>query len=125
MDTHIHNISSSTENSVRPWGSYQVIDQGERHKVKKIIVTPGARLSLQMHHHRAEHWVVVSGSGVVARDDSETLVREGETIHLPLGCVHRVSNPGKIPLTFIEVQIGSYLEEDDIVRFSDDYGRAA
>jgi mannose-1-phosphate guanylyltransferase/mannose-6-phosphate isomerase len=91
--------------------------------VKRIVVTPGHRLSLQKHYHRAEHWVVVSGSGIVTRDDEELMVRENESVYLPLGCTHRLSNPGRIPLTLIEVQSGSYLGEDDIVRLEDTYGR--
>jgi mannose-1-phosphate guanylyltransferase / mannose-6-phosphate isomerase len=86
-------------------------------------VNPGHRLSLQKHHHRAEHWVVVNGSAVVTRDQEEVLVRENESIYLPLGCVHRLENPGKIPLRLIEVQSGAYLGEDDIVRLEDTYGR--
>jgi mannose-6-phosphate isomerase-like protein (cupin superfamily) len=92
--------------------------------VKRIVVTPGQKLSLQKHFHRAEHWVVVSGSALVTCDDTKTLVRENESIYLPLGCVHRLENPGKIPLTLIEVQSGGYLGEDDIVRIEDTYGRS-
>ena len=107
----------------RPWGFYEVLIQSERFQVKRIVVTPGHRLSLQKHYHRAEHWVVVSGSGIVTRDDEELMVRENESVYLPLGCTHRLSNPGRIPLTLIEVQSGSYLGEDDIVRLEDTYGR--
>ena len=107
----------------RPWGFYESLIKGDRFQVKRIVVSPGAQLSLQMHYHRAEHWVVVSGSAVVHRDGEEKLVRENESIYLPLGCVHRMSNPGRIPLTLIEVQSGSYLGEDDIVRIEDTYGR--
>lgn len=124
MDMHAVDVLNAQREETRPWGAYRVIGQGSRYKVKEIIVSPGARLSLQMHHHRAEHWVVVSGSAMVTHDGQETLVREGETIHIPLGCVHRVTNPGKIALVLVEVQIGAYLEEDDIVRITDDYGRA-
>jgi mannose-1-phosphate guanylyltransferase/mannose-1-phosphate guanylyltransferase/mannose-6-phosphate isomerase len=92
--------------------------------VKKIQVRPGGKLSLQKHFHRAEHWVVVHGTALVRRDAEEILLRENESVYLPLGCVHRLENPGKIPLTLIEVQAGSYLGEDDIVRFEDTYGRA-
>lgn len=108
----------------RPWGHYEGLILGERFQVKKIQVRPGAKLSLQKHFHRAEHWVVVSGTAIVRRDDEEILLRENESVYLPLGCVHRMENPGMIPLVLIEVQSGSYLGEDDIVRFEDTYGRA-
>ena len=108
----------------RPWGFYESLILGDRFQVKRIVVSPGHRLSLQKHFHRAEHWVVVSGAALVQRDDEEVLVRENESIYLPLGCVHRMTNPGRIPLTLIEVQSGSYLGEDDIVRLEDTYGRA-
>lgn len=107
----------------RPWGHYESIGDGARYQVKRITVTPGQVLSLQKHFHRAEHWVVVQGSAVVTRDGEEILVRENESVYLPLGAVHRLSNPGKIPLELIEVQVGSYLGEDDIVRYEDVYGR--
>ena len=108
----------------RPWGFYESLIHGERFQVKRIVVTPGHKLSLQKHFHRAEHWVVVNGSALVTRDADEVLVRENESIYLPLGCVHRLENPGRIPLTLIEVQSGSYLGEDDIVRIEDTYGRS-
>ncbi|WP_068168135.1 mannose-1-phosphate guanylyltransferase/mannose-6-phosphate isomerase [Neokomagataea thailandica] len=107
----------------RPWGFYESLIQAERFQVKRIVVHPGAKLSLQKHYHRAEHWVVVAGTAVVTRDDDEILVRENESVYLPLGCRHRLANPGKIPLTLIEVQSGPYLGEDDIIRFQDDYAR--
>ena len=107
----------------RPWGFYESLIHGDRFQVKRIVVTPGHKLSLQKHFHRAEHWVVVNGSAVVTRDAEELLVRENESIYLPLGTVHRLENPGRIPLTLIEVQSGSYLGEDDIVRIEDTYGR--
>jgi len=107
----------------RPWGFYETLIHGDRFQVKRIVVTPGHKLSLQKHFHRAEHWVVVAGSAVVTRDAEVMLVRENESVYLPLGCVHRLENPGRIPLTLIEVQSGSYLGEDDIVRFEDTYGR--
>ena len=110
--------------SYRPWGFYESLIQGDRFQVKRIVVTPGQRLSLQKHFHRAEHWVVVNGSALVVRDEDTVLVRENESIYLPLGCVHRLENPGRIPLTLIEVQSGSYLGEDDIVRLGDNYGRS-
>ncbi len=108
----------------RPWGHYEGLIMGERFQVKKISVRPGQKLSLQKHFHRAEHWVVVSGTAIVTRDQEEILLRENESVYLPLGCVHRLVNPGKIPLTLIEVQSGGYLGEDDIVRLEDTYGRS-
>ncbi len=107
----------------RPWGSYDGVVEGERWQVKKIVVNPGASLSLQMHHHRAEHWVVVQGTAVVEKDGNEELVGENQSTYIPLGSKHRLSNPGKIPVEMIEVQSGAYLGEDDIVRFEDRYGR--
>ena len=107
----------------RPWGFYESLIQGDRFQVKRIVVPPGQKLSLQKHHHRAEHWVVVAGTALVTRDEERLTVRENESIYLPLGCVHRLENPGRIPLTLIEVQSGSYLGEDDIVRIEDTYGR--
>jgi mannose-1-phosphate guanylyltransferase/mannose-1-phosphate guanylyltransferase/mannose-6-phosphate isomerase len=107
----------------RPWGNYESIDSGDRYQVKRIVVRPGQVLSLQKHYHRAEHWVVVRGTAVVTRDGEEILLQENESVYLPLGAVHRLANPGKIPLELIEVQVGSYLGEDDIVRFEDVYGR--
>ena len=107
----------------RPWGHYEGLIQGDRFQVKKISVKPGAKLSLQKHFHRAEHWVVVNGTAIVERDAERILLRENESVYLPLGCVHRMENPGMIPLTLIEVQSGAYLGEDDIVRFEDTYGR--
>jgi mannose-1-phosphate guanylyltransferase len=108
----------------RPWGSYDGIVEGSRWQVKKIVVNPGASLSLQMHHHRAEHWVVVQGTAVVEKDGIEELVGENQSTYIPLGARHRLSNPGKIPVEMIEVQSGPYLGEDDIVRFEDRYGRS-
>ncbi|MET7244504.1 mannose-1-phosphate guanylyltransferase/mannose-6-phosphate isomerase [Methylobacterium sp. EM32] len=107
----------------RPWGSYQRIDIGARFQVKRITVKPGGRLSLQKHHHRAEHWVVVRGTAEVTVDGVVRLVHENEAAYLPIGCVHRLVNPGKIPLELIEVQVGSYTGEDDIIRIEDVYGR--
>ena len=108
----------------RPWGSYDSVDTGGRHQVKRIKVKPGAALSLQMHHHRAEHWIVVSGTAKVTRGDETLLLSENESTYIPLGVKHRLENPGKVPLELIEVQSGSYLGEDDIVRFEDVYGRS-
>ena len=108
----------------RPWGSYDSVDQGGRFQVKRIKVNPGAKLSLQMHHHRAEHWVVVTGTAKVRLGDEYRLVTENESVYIPVGTVHSLENPGKVPLHLIEVQSGSYLGEDDIVRMEDLYGRA-
>ena len=108
----------------RPWGYYQGIDKGARYQVKRIVVTPGGRLSLQKHFHRAEHWVVVRGTAEVTRDAEIHLVHENESIYLPIGCVHRMANPGKIDLELIEVQVGSYTGEDDIIRIEDAYNRS-
>ena len=107
----------------RPWGYYEGIHIGERHQVKHICVNPGAALSLQMHHHRAEHWIVVKGTARVTRDDEVLLLTENEGTYIPLGATHRLENPGKVPLSMVEVQSGSYLGEDDIVRFEDVYNR--
>ena len=108
----------------RPWGKYDSIDSGERYQVKRITVKPGAKLSVQMHHHRAEHWVVVSGSAKVTNGDKTFLLSENESTYIPVGVIHALENPGKIELELIEVQSGSYLGEDDIVRFSDLYNRS-
>ncbi len=108
----------------RPWGHYEVLILGDRFQVKRIVVKPGEKLSLQSHFHRAEHWVVVAGTAIVTRDHEEIMIRENESIYLPLGCRHRLYNPGRIPLTLIEVQSGSYLGENDIVRYEDTYGRS-
>jgi mannose-1-phosphate guanylyltransferase/mannose-6-phosphate isomerase len=107
----------------RPWGSYETIDIGERFQVKRIVVKPGASLSLQMHHHRAEHWIVVKGTARVTCDEKSFLLHENQSTYIPLGTKHRLENPGMLPLHLIEVQSGSYLGEDDIVRFEDNYGR--
>jgi mannose-1-phosphate guanylyltransferase/mannose-6-phosphate isomerase len=109
----------------RPWGFYDSIDHGERFQVKRIVVTPGAQLSLQLHHHRAEHWVVVRGTALVTRGDEKFLLSENESTYIPLGIKHRLENPGKVPLEIIEIQSGTYLGEDDIVRFNDNYGRCS
>ena len=108
----------------RPWGFYQSIHNGERFQVKRITVNPGAKLSLQKHFHRAEHWVVVNGTALVTRDQEQILLRENESVFLPLGCVHRLENPGRLPLNLIEVQSGPYLGEDDIIRIEDIYARS-
>jgi mannose-1-phosphate guanylyltransferase/mannose-6-phosphate isomerase len=108
----------------RPWGSYEGIDRGSRHQVKNIRVKPGDKVSVQMHHHRAEHWIVVSGSANVTIGETTQLLTENQSVYIPVGVVHALENPGKIPLELIEVQTGSYLGEDDIVRFTDRYGRS-
>ena len=116
--------AASHNRAYRPWGFYESLINGDRFQVKRIVVKPGEKLSLQKHFHRAEHWVVVAGTALVVRDADHVMVRENESIYLPLGCVHRLENPGRIPLELIEVQSGAYLGEDDIVRIEDTYGRA-
>jgi mannose-1-phosphate guanylyltransferase/mannose-6-phosphate isomerase len=116
--------AASHNRCYRPWGFYESLISGDRFQVKRIVVKPGEKLSLQKHFHRAEHWVVVAGTAMVTRDGEQIILRENESIYLPLGSTHRLENPGRIPLTLIEVQSGSYLGEDDIVRFEDTYGRA-
>ena len=107
----------------RPWGSYQSVDNGDRHQVKRIIVKPGGRLSLQKHHHRSEHWIVVRGTATVTINETVKTVHENESVYIPMGAMHRLENPGKILLELIEVQTGSYFGEDDIIRIEDDYRR--
>jgi mannose-1-phosphate guanylyltransferase/mannose-6-phosphate isomerase len=122
VETH----RSEAENHLRcyrPWGFFDSVDMGERFQVKRITVKPGASLSLQLHHHRAEHWVVVSGTAHVTCEDKVSLLGENESTYIPLGKKHRLHNPGNIPLEIIEVQSGSYLGEDDIIRFDDNYRR--
>ncbi|MGB1373694.1 MAG: mannose-1-phosphate guanylyltransferase/mannose-6-phosphate isomerase [Aequoribacter sp.] len=109
----------------RPWGKYDSIDHGARYQVKRITVNPGAKLSVQMHHHRAEHWIVVSGSAKVTNGDETFILSENESTYIPIGKIHALENPGKVPLEIIEIQSGSYLGEDDIVRFEDRYGRVS
>ncbi len=109
--------------SYRPWGSFTLLEKGLRYKIKRITVNPGASLSLQMHHHRSEHWIVVKGTAKVTIADRETFVHENESVYVPKSTLHRLENPGKIPLEIIEVQVGEYVEEDDIKRFEDVYGR--
>ena len=120
-----HNYPESIEHKkiYRPWGNYTKINEGDRWKVKKIFVKPGEKLSLQLHHHRAEHWIVVNGTAAVEVDDEKLILYENQSTYIPLGSKHRLSNPGKSPLILIEVQSGSYLGEDDIKRFEDSYGR--
>jgi len=107
----------------RPWGNYTGVIKGNRWQVKRIEVKPGASLSLQLHHHRAEHWIVVKGTALVERDGDQKLLSENQSTYIPLGCKHRLTNPGRVPVELIEVQSGAYLDEDDIVRFEDRYGR--
>jgi len=111
------------ERGERPWGSYQVLDEKSSYKIKRIEVSPGERLSLQMHHHRSEHWIVVSGTALVTCETNLKVINVNESTFIPIGHKHRLENPGKIPLVIIEVQSGEYLGEDDIVRFDDDYDR--
>jgi mannose-6-phosphate isomerase len=111
------------ERGERPWGTYTVLEENKSYKIKRIDVSPGQRLSLQMHHHRSEHWIVVSGSARVTCDERESIINVNESTFIPIGAQHRLGNPGVIPLTIIEVQCGEYLGEDDIVRFQDDYQR--
>jgi len=107
----------------RPWGSYDSIENGPRYQVKRLSVKPGASMSLQLHHHRAEHWIVVAGTARITRGDEVFMLEENQSTYIPLGVKHRIENPGKIALHIIEIQSGSYLGEDDIVRFEDVYGR--
>lgn len=116
---------SQVETFFRPWGSYSVLEKGERYQVKRIVVFPKRRLSLQLHHHREEHWVIIKGEGEVLVDDSIVKVKESDRVYIPKLSRHRASNMGDINMEIIEVQLGDYLGEDDIVRFDDDYGRVA
>jgi len=108
----------------RPWGSYTVLEEGPGYKIKRIEVPPAGKLSLQMHHHRSEHWVVISGTAQIQVGEAERLLYENQSVDIPKATVHRLSNPGKVPVEIIEIQSGPYLEEDDIVRFDDVYGRS-
>lgn len=109
--------------NIRPWGHYEQLAFGPRFQVKSIVVKPGGKLSLQSHFHRSEHWIVVEGSAIVTKGEQAKLLSENESIYIPLGEVHRLENPGKVPMRLIEVQTGTYFGEDDIVRYDDDYGR--
>jgi mannose-1-phosphate guanylyltransferase/mannose-6-phosphate isomerase len=115
--------ASEHTTTYRPWGSYTVLEDGPRYKIKRIVVNRGERLSLQMHYHRSEHWVVIKGAAKVQIGDIEKHVHENESVYIPKSTLHRLENPGKVPLEIIEVQNGEYVEEDDIVRVSDQYGR--
>src|SRR5437764_8515351 len=119
------NAATSPKFDQRPWGNFTVLDEGTDFKVKRIEVLPGKRLSYQKHSQRAEHWVVVQGTAKVTLDDHDALIGTGETIDVAIGAAHRVENPGEDLLIFIEVQLGTYLGEDDIVRLEDDFGRAS
>jgi mannose-1-phosphate guanylyltransferase len=117
-------LTETHRTSYRPWGGYSSLVIGDRFQVKRLFVKPGKRLSLQKHHHRSEHWVVVRGTAEVTVDGTVSMLTENQSIYLPLGCTHRLANPGKILLELIEVQTGSYLGEDDIIRIEDEFGRA-
>ncbi len=119
-----HEAAKLHRTAHRPWGTYTVLEEGDRFKIKRIVVKPGARLSLQAHHHRSEHWVVVSGTALVVNGEKETLLTTNQSTYIPCGHRHRLANPGILPLVLIEVQSGDYLGEDDIVRFDDVYGRS-
>ena len=108
---------------LRPWGSFTILEEGAGYKIKRIEVKPGHRLSLQMHHHRSEHWIVISGIAKVQRDEDEIMLSKNESTYVPRFTRHRLENPGRVPLVLIEVQNGEYLGEDDIIRFEDDYAR--
>lgn len=126
MDNHVNACLGAITDSKqvsRPWGTYESLDRGPRHQVKRLLVNPRQRLSLQLHHHRSEHWVVVSGTAQVTLEDETYLLTENQSIYIPVGQKHSLHNPGIIPLEIIEVQTGSYLGEDDIVRLDDSYGR--
>ncbi len=114
---------TSEKTSQRPWGAYTILEEGPQYKIKRVVVNPGSKLSLQKHMHRSEHWVVVSGTAKVINGTQEMIVHVNESTYIPKNTMHRLENPGKIPLILIEVQSGEYLEEDDIERFEDDYGR--
>ncbi len=118
-------ISNLAETEIRPWGSFTVLEEGRNYKIKRIEVKPGNRLSLQMHHHRSEHWIVVSGTAKVICGEHETLLLTNQSTYVPACAAHRLENPGVVPLVLIEVQNGEYLGEDDIVRYQDDYARIA
>jgi len=122
-DKRFSRLTEIHTTAYRPWGSYTVLEESTNFKMKRIIVKPGNRLSLQKHYHRSEHWVVVSGSAIVTKGDEEVCLKPNESIYIPIGELHRIENPGKIDLVFLEIQVGEYLEEDDIVRLDDDYNR--
>jgi len=119
-ESELHHIHLTAH---RPWGTYTILEESANYKIKRIVVKPGKRLSLQKHFHRSEHWIVVSGTAIVTIGDEEKLVRANESTYIPMGEKHRLSNPGKIDVVLIEAQVGSYLGEDDIIRFQDDFKR--
>ncbi len=123
LETFKSEITSEFTRCERPWGHYKTLSLGNRFQVKSIVVKPGGQLSLQSHMHRSEHWVIVEGTGSVVVDDEEKVLSENQSIYIPLGAVHRLSNHGKVPLQLIEVQTGTYLGEDDIIRYEDIYER--
>ena len=125
LNNAVIDVESNTAVVNRPWGNYQAIEQAERYQVKRIVVKQGEQLSLQMHHHRAEHWIIVKGTAKVTCGEKVFLLSENESTFIPIGEKHRLESPGQILLEMIEVQSGSYLGEDDIVRFEDVYGRAS
>jgi len=122
VDAAANSAGEQPEN-IRPWGHYEQLAIGPRFQVKSIVVKPGGKLSLQSHFHRSEHWIVVEGSATVTKGAETRLLSENQSIYIPVGEVHRLENPGKVPMRLIEVQTGSYFGEDDIVRYDDDYGR--
>jgi len=122
-DAQTAELTEVHKTAYRPWGGYSSVLSGDRFHVKRLFVKPGKKLSLQKHHHRAEHWIVVRGAAEVTKDGEVSMVGENQSIYLPLGCTHRLANPGKIELELIEVQTGSYLGEDDIIRIEDEFGR--
>lgn len=124
LDNEGRECVASPAKVARPWGSYETLDEGQRFQIKRIIVDPGERLSLQRHYHRSEHWVVVRGTAEVTLGDTVTLLQENQSTYIPAGTTHRLANPGKVPVELIEVQCGAYLGEDDIVRLDDEYGRS-
>jgi mannose-6-phosphate isomerase-like protein (cupin superfamily) len=119
------NSYAAGESETRPWGSWAVLDTGETYAVKRIVVRPGHRLSLQRHQHRAEHWLIVAGSGLVTRNEESFALGPGEAVDIAVGDIHRIANPGTADLVFIEIQTGPILSEDDIERFQDDYKRSS
>ncbi len=124
LKTNHRNLTETHLTVARPWGSYTTLEEGHRYKIKRIVVNPGEKLSMQMHHHRSEHWVVIAGTARVVNGEQEMFLEENQSTYIPKTHRHRLENPGKIPLQIIEIQTGPYLEEDDIVRFGDIYGRS-
>jgi mannose-1-phosphate guanylyltransferase / mannose-6-phosphate isomerase len=121
-DKHAH-LTETHLTVTRPWGSYTILEEGPYYKIKRIMVNPGAKLSMQMHYHRSEHWVVIEGTARIANGEQDIYLEENQSTYIPKTHRHRLENPGRVPLQIIEIQTGPYLEEDDIVRFDDVYGR--